>query len=333
MRRRSAQRASSAGRSPCRRSSRRSSSARRSAPSPRAASRSRAPGRRSRRGSIPPPLRRRARRLVTGTHLAAVYMAGDAAHLGLDDLRAASAPRRSSPAPWPARWRSAGSPSCTRTLRRSPRPHDRRRPRVRRRLGRRGRRGARPRGRRPLRRGALQRRGRRRRDHDRLGRRPASGAASRPDDGAQAAAPHATLVALLASVAVGLAIIGPCLVALYRMALTGDVGERYQPLGTACAGAAAPSGAGAAMSRRAQSALVAVCFLAGVVLMICFDAAVTRAPRCRVPVRLRRRRPVPDRRPRAARGRGPVRAPTVDRTTWCLPLLRSAGQGKRCRRS
>jgi hypothetical protein len=48
---------------------------------------------------------------------------------------------------------------------------------------------------------------------------------------AQAAAPHATLVALLASVAVGLAIIGPCLAALYRMALTGGVGERYQPLG------------------------------------------------------------------------------------------------------
>jgi hypothetical protein len=31
------------------------------------------------------------------------------------------------------------------------------------------------------------------------------------------------------------------------------------------------------MSRRAQSALVAVCFVAGVVLMIFFDAAVTRA--------------------------------------------------------
>jgi hypothetical protein len=30
------------------------------------------------------------------------------------------------------------------------------------------------------------------------------------------------------------------------------------------------------MSRRALSALVAVCFLAGVVLMILFDAAVTR---------------------------------------------------------
>jgi hypothetical protein len=31
------------------------------------------------------------------------------------------------------------------------------------------------------------------------------------------------------------------------------------------------------MSRRAQSALVAVCFVAGVVLMTFFDAAVTRA--------------------------------------------------------
>jgi cytochrome d ubiquinol oxidase subunit II len=48
---------------------------------------------------------------------------------------------------------------------------------------------------------------------------------------AQAAAPHTTLVALVASVAAGLAIIGPCLAALYRMALTGGVGEGYQPLG------------------------------------------------------------------------------------------------------
>jgi cytochrome d ubiquinol oxidase subunit II len=55
---------------------------------------------------------------------------------------------------------------------------------------------------------------------------------------AQAAAPHATLVALLASVAVGLAIIGPCLAALYRMALTGAVGERYEPLGAGLRGSA-----------------------------------------------------------------------------------------------
>ena len=93
----------------------------------------------------------------------------------------------------------------------------------------------------------------------------------------QAAAPHATLVALLVSVAVGLAIIGPCLVALYRMALTGDVGERYQPLGAGLRRSGRPvRDPSAPMSRRALSALVAVCFLAGVVLMIGFDAAVTR---------------------------------------------------------
>jgi cytochrome d ubiquinol oxidase subunit II len=49
---------------------------------------------------------------------------------------------------------------------------------------------------------------------------------------AQAAAPHATLVATVASIAVGLVVIGPALVALYRMALRGDLGEAYQPLGT-----------------------------------------------------------------------------------------------------
>jgi cytochrome bd ubiquinol oxidase subunit II len=49
---------------------------------------------------------------------------------------------------------------------------------------------------------------------------------------AQAAAPHATLVALVASVAVGLLVIGPALLALYRMALRGDLGEPYRPLGT-----------------------------------------------------------------------------------------------------
>jgi cytochrome d ubiquinol oxidase subunit II len=48
---------------------------------------------------------------------------------------------------------------------------------------------------------------------------------------AQAAAPHATLVALVASIAVGLAVIAPALVALYRMALRGDLGEPYHPLG------------------------------------------------------------------------------------------------------
>ena len=49
---------------------------------------------------------------------------------------------------------------------------------------------------------------------------------------AQAAAPHATLVATVASIAVGLAVIGPALFVLYRMALRGDLGEAYQPLGT-----------------------------------------------------------------------------------------------------
>jgi cytochrome bd ubiquinol oxidase subunit II len=48
---------------------------------------------------------------------------------------------------------------------------------------------------------------------------------------AQAAAPHATLVALLASVAVGLAIIGPCLAALYGMTLKERLREDFEPLG------------------------------------------------------------------------------------------------------
>ena len=102
--------------------------------------------------------------VVTGTHLAAVYMAGDAAHLGLDDLRRGFRARAlvtgavagalaigglavvhaDAPALYHGLTTGAGL-------------------RVRGRLGRRGRRGARPRGRRPLRRGALQRRGRRRR--------------------------------------------------------------------------------------------------------------------------------------------------------------------------
>ena len=47
-----------------------------------------------------------------------------------------------------------------------------------------------------------------------------------------AAAPHATLVALVASIGIGLLIIGPCLVALYRMALTDRLGEGFSPLGT-----------------------------------------------------------------------------------------------------
>ena len=63
-------------------------------------------------------------------------------------------------------------------------------------------------------------------------RRGAPRSASRPLTIAQAAAPHATLVATVASIAVGLTVIGPALFVLYRMALRGDLGEAYQPLGT-----------------------------------------------------------------------------------------------------
>jgi cytochrome bd ubiquinol oxidase subunit II len=48
---------------------------------------------------------------------------------------------------------------------------------------------------------------------------------------AQAAAPDATLVALLASIGVGLLIVGPCLAALYGMALTGRLAAPFRPLG------------------------------------------------------------------------------------------------------
>jgi cytochrome d ubiquinol oxidase subunit II len=47
---------------------------------------------------------------------------------------------------------------------------------------------------------------------------------------AQAAAPHATLVALLASIGAGLVFIGPCLAALYAMFLKGQLGEPFRPL-------------------------------------------------------------------------------------------------------
>jgi cytochrome d ubiquinol oxidase subunit II len=48
---------------------------------------------------------------------------------------------------------------------------------------------------------------------------------------AAAASPHATLVALLASIGVGLLIIGPALLMLYRMVLAGRLDEPFRPLG------------------------------------------------------------------------------------------------------
>ena len=48
---------------------------------------------------------------------------------------------------------------------------------------------------------------------------------------AGAASPHATLVALLASIGVGLVVVGPALVTLYRMVLAGRLGEPFRPLG------------------------------------------------------------------------------------------------------
>jgi cytochrome d ubiquinol oxidase subunit II len=48
---------------------------------------------------------------------------------------------------------------------------------------------------------------------------------------AQAASPHATLVALLASIGVGLVIVGPALALLYRMVLAERLGEPFRPLG------------------------------------------------------------------------------------------------------
>jgi cytochrome d ubiquinol oxidase subunit II len=48
---------------------------------------------------------------------------------------------------------------------------------------------------------------------------------------ARAASPHATLVALLASIGVGLLVVGPALVMLYRMVLAGRLDEPFRPLG------------------------------------------------------------------------------------------------------
>ena len=48
--------------------------------------------------------------VATGAHLAAVFLAADARARAQADLARASARGRSGRAPWPARWRSAGSP-------------------------------------------------------------------------------------------------------------------------------------------------------------------------------------------------------------------------------